>query len=112
MGMLRRCLILLFASLLAIFPLFGLAAQGALDCAHCPKAVVVGGTHCHQHATDSGQHHQCAHCGASFFSPCLQSAMAPSVEADKAVATADYLPAHFYHLTSPPPERPPSSNPA
>ncbi|HEX7641168.1 MAG TPA: hypothetical protein VF472_03055 [Burkholderiaceae bacterium] len=108
----RRCFALLFAFLLSALPLLGLAAP-APACAHCPSTASVQKTHCHQQAAKLEQCHHCASCAACAYPPAFHARSPAVVQFDGAVEShATYLAAHFYRLTSPPLDRPPSFFPA
>jgi len=110
--MFRRCLVLLLTVLLSVYPLFGAAAQ-APACTHCPEAsTTADGMHCHAHPAAPETCQQCASCAICTPSPFIQAPYLPAIQSDGDIARIDYLPAHFYRLTQPPLDRPPSSYPA
>lgn len=107
-----RCLALLLTVLLSVTPLLGVAAQ-APSCTHCPEAsAAADGMHCHTHPAAPEKCQQCASCVICTATPYIQAAYLPAIQSDKDVARFDYLPAHFYRLTQPPLDRPPSPHPA
>src|SRR6185312_15514601 len=110
--MIRRALAIVFALLLAACPLLGLAAQEAPACSHCPAAVSAENMHCHQHAAATEKCHACTGCASCAYFPVAASGNPAISQAGRAAVRAGYTPAHFYHLTSPPLDRPPSSFPA
>jgi len=114
MRMLRRYCILLLAFFLTACPMFGLAAQDAPACTHCPAAGAMAIKHCHQHTASAEHCHQCAGCAACAFMPmtCIQTGSPSIALPHPDIARVGYHAAHFYRLSSPPLDRPPASFPA
>jgi hypothetical protein len=110
--MIRRAFAVLFALLLAAHPLLGLAAQAAPACSHCPTTVKTDDMPCHQHATSLDKCHQCAGCAACAVSPYAPVGTRVMTQPHGVLEQDGYRPAHFYHLTSPLLDRPPSRFPA